>query len=124
MLFVFLVLYAALGVGCIALGVARRTRFAIVCGFVAVILAAASLLVWILYAAGVSHWTVSTLQVLLSPMPESLVEPGSLESTTQATGAPTLAFAAIELIVAIVLWAIPIVGIVAASRAPRHAPTT
>ncbi|HEX5727827.1 hypothetical protein [Microbacterium sp.] len=124
MLLVFLVLYAALGVGCVAHGVARRTRTAIVCGTVTLALAAGSLVVLILYAAGADHWTVAVLQALLSPMPESLVQPGTFDAATQGTGIPVVVFAVIELIVAIALWAIPVFGIIVASRAPRREPTT
>ncbi|GAA3211120.1 hypothetical protein [Microbacterium terregens] len=119
MLFVFLALYVALGVGCIVVGVTRRKRSAVVCGISAVAIAAASLVAWILYTSGATHWTTSALQALLSPMPESLVQPGSLEPTGRGIGVPGFAIAAFELVVSIVIWAIPVLGIVAATRAPR-----
>jgi predicted phage tail protein len=121
MLFVFLALYVALGIGCVVVGAVRHRRSAIVCGVVAIAVAVSSLVVWLLSTAGASHWTVSVLQMLLSPMPESVLEPGSVEDATQSSGVPVFAFATLELIVAIALWAIPVLGLVAATRAPRPA---
>ena len=118
MLFVFLAVYSGLGVGSVVAGVRRRTPVAVTLGIIALALAAASLLVWCLYALGASHWSVSVLQALLSPMPESLVQPETLADA--APGVPTIGLAAIELIVAIGLWAVPIAGLVAAGRAPRR----
>lgn len=118
MLFVFLALYVALGVGCLVLGIRRRTQAAVVCGVIAVTLAAASFVVWILYSAGATHWTVSLLQALLSPMPESLLAPESLDAA-DGSGLSALVTATLELIAAIALWAVPILGIIVAERAPR-----
>jgi hypothetical protein len=122
MLFVFLALYCALGVWCIVAGARRGRRSAVVCGVIAVAIALVSFAVWVLSALGASHWTVSLLQVLLSPMPESVLQPDSLDAATQGAGVPVFAFAALELIVAIVLWAVPIFGLIIASRSPRTEP--
>jgi hypothetical protein len=119
MLFVFLALYAALALASLISGLKRRRRTAVVCGIVALFLAAASFLVWILFTLGASHWSVSLLQALLSPMPESLVQPESLEPATNGFGVSGFALAASELIVCILLWAIPILGLVSAGRVPR-----
>lgn len=124
MLFVFLALYVALGIGCVVGGVRRHSRTALVCGIVAVALAVVSLVVWLLSSAGASHWTVSVLQLLLSPMPESLLQPDSLGDTTLGSGIPVFVIATVELVVAIALWALPILGIVAASRSPKTPLTT
>lgn len=121
MLFVFLALYIALGVGCVVMGIVRTSRTARVCGIVTLALASASLLVGALYAAGSTHWTLSLLQVLLSPMPESVLEPQSVTDATQGLGIPVIALSTAELIVAIALWAVPVIGLVAADRAPRSA---
>jgi len=121
MLFVFLALYIALGVGCVVMGIVRLSRTARVCGIVTLALASASLLVGALYAAGSTHWTLSLLQVLLSPMPESVLEPQSVTDATQGLGIPVIALSTAELIVAIALWAVPVIGLVAAGRAPRSA---
>jgi hypothetical protein len=121
MLFLFLALYVALGVGCVVMGIVRTSRMALVCGVVTLVLAAASLLVGALYAAGSTHWTLSVLQVLLSPMPESVLEPQSVSDATQGLGIPVIALSAAELVVAIALWAVPVIGLVAAGRAPRRA---
>jgi isoprenylcysteine carboxyl methyltransferase (ICMT) family protein YpbQ len=118
MLFVFLALYVALGIGCIVAGIRRRARAAVTSGVVALALAAASLLVWILSTLGSSHWSVSILQILLSPMPESLVEPAAFAEV--APGIPSITLATIELVVAIGLWLIPVFGLVAAGRSPRR----
>ena len=93
------------------------------CGVVAIAVAVSSLLVWLFATAGASHWTVSVLQMLLSPMPESVLEPGAVQDATAGGGIPVFAFATLELIVAIALWAIPVLGLVAATRAPRTAST-
>ena len=119
MLFVFLALYVALGIGSIVVGVRSRSRTALICGIFAVGLSVASLAVWLLSEMGASHWSVSLLEALLSPMPESLLQPDSLDDATAGSGLPTLALAALELIVAIALWAIPVLGLVAASRARK-----
>ncbi|HWM17242.1 MAG TPA: hypothetical protein VNP97_11715 [Microbacterium sp.] len=121
MLFVFLALYFALGVACIFLGATRRRTAALTCGIVAVALAVGSLVVWILYELGASHWTVSMLQVLLSPLPETLLDPGSFSASADGSGLPVVVVATLELIVAVLLWAIPIVGIALATRAERGA---
>jgi hypothetical protein len=120
MLFVFLALYVALAVGCVVAGIRRRVRPAVALGIVALALAAASLLVWVLYALGASHWSVAFLQTLLSPMPESLVAPDAFADV--APGVPSIALATIELIAAIGLWIIPVLGLVAAGRSPRRPP--
>jgi hypothetical protein len=122
MLFVFLALYFALGVVCIVLGTTRGKRSALACGIVTVSLALASLVVWILYVSGVSHWSVGMLDVLLSPMPEALLQPEALTPAAEGSGLPTFAIATLELIVAIILWAIPVWGIVVGSSAPRRRP--
>ncbi|MCR2763528.1 hypothetical protein NQ152_08390 [Microbacterium sp. zg.B48] len=119
MLFVFLALYVALGIGCIAVGIIRSKRSAVACGIIAVAIAAGSLIAWILYVAGATHWTISALQAVLSPMPESLVQPDSLESTGQGIGVPVFAVVVLELIVSTAIWAIPVLGIVSATRAPQ-----
>ncbi len=67
MLLVFLGLYVVLAVGSLVMGVRSRSRRALVCGLVALGFAAASALVSAVYAAGVTHWTVSVLDLLLSP---------------------------------------------------------
>lgn len=121
MLFVFLSLYVALGVGCLAMGMVRSSRTALVCGIVTLALAASSILVGSLYAAGSTHWTLSVLQLLLSPMPESVLEPQSVTDATQGIGIPVIALSAAELVVAIALWAVPVIGLVAAGRATRRA---
>ena len=121
MLFVFLALYIALGVGCLVMGIARRSRTATVCGIVTLALAASSILVGALYAAGTPHWTLSVLQILLSPMPESVLEPASVTDATQGIGIPVIVLSAAELVVAIALWAVPVIGLVFAGRAARDA---
>ena len=123
MLFLFLALYVALGIGSVVAGIRSRSRTALMCGIVALALAAASLAVWLLSAIGTSHWSVSLLQTLLSPMPESLFQPGSFDDASAGSGVPVFAVAMMELIVAIALWAIPALGLVAASRAPGTPPT-
>ncbi|SFS07573.1 hypothetical protein SAMN04487846_2255 [Microbacterium sp. cf046] len=122
MLFVFLALYVALGIGCIVLGARRHKRLSVICGVVALALALASLVVWVLSSIGTAHWSVDFLESLLSPMPESLLDPGSLQDASQGGGVPVIVLAVIELIVAIGLWAIPGLGLVAAGRAPRTEP--
>ncbi|MET0829596.1 MAG: hypothetical protein ABWY26_08760 [Microbacterium sp.] len=121
MLFVFLALYVVLGIGCVVVGVRSHSRTALICGIFTLGLAVVSFAVWLLSEMGASHWSVSLLEALLSPMPESLLQPDSLGEATAGSGVPTLAIAALELIVAIVLWAIPVLGLVVASRA-RQAP--
>lgn len=121
MLFVFLALYVALGVGCLVMGIMRRSRTALVCGTVTLALAVLSILVGAVYAAGATHWTLSVLQLLLSPMPESVLEPQSVTDATQGIGIPVIALSAAELVVAIGLWTVPVAGLVAAGRAPRRA---
>ncbi len=118
MLLLFLALYVALGIGCVVAGVRRHARTSVVLGIVALVLAAASLAVAALYALGATHWSVSLLQMLLSPMPESLVQPDSFADA--APGVPSIVIATAELMVAIGLWAIPVVGLVAAGKAPRQ----
>ena len=120
MLFLFLGLYVALGVGCVVMGIARASRTALVCGIVTLVLASASILVGALYAAGSTHWTLSVLQLLLSPMPESVLEPQSVTDATQGLGIPVIALSSAELVVAIALWAVPVIGLVAAGRAQRR----
>jgi hypothetical protein len=118
MLFLFLALYVALGIGCVVAGVRRHSRVSVILGTVTLVLAAASLAAGALYALGATHWSVSLLQMLLSPMPESLVQPDSFADA--APGVPSIVIAATELIVAIGLWAIPVLGLVSAGRAPRR----
>lgn len=120
MLLVFVGLYVILGVVSVMMGIAKRSRRAVVCGFVALALAAASVLVGAMYAAGVTHWTVSVLSLLLSPLPESVLQPQSLADAGTTIGVPVIALSATELIVAIALWAVPITGIVAAGRTTRR----
>jgi len=103
------------------MGIVRTSWTARVCGIVTLALASASILVGALYAAGSTHWTLSLLQVLLSPMPESVLEPQSVTDATQGLGIPVIALSTAELIVAIALWAVPVIGLVAADRAPRSA---
>jgi hypothetical protein len=121
MLVIFLGLYIALGVGCLVMGIMRSSRTALVCGIVTLALAATSVLVGALYAAGSTHWALSVLQILLSPMPESVLEPQSVTDATQGIGVPVIALSAAELVVAIALWAVPVIGLVAAGRATRRA---
>ena len=121
MLVIFLGLYIALGVGCLVMGLIRSSRTALVCGIVTLALAATSLLVGALYAAGSTHWTLSVLQLLLSPMPESVLEPQSVTNATQGIGIPVIALSAAELVVAIALWSVPVIGLIAAGRATRRA---
>ncbi|HWM15681.1 MAG TPA: hypothetical protein VNP97_03740, partial [Microbacterium sp.] len=66
-------------------------------------------------------WTVSLLQVLLSPLPETLLDPGSFSASADGSGLPVVVVATLELIVAVLLWAIPIIGIALATRAERGA---
>jgi hypothetical protein len=120
MLFLFLALYVALGVGCVVMSIVRASRTALVCGIVTLVLASASLLVGALYAAGSTHWTLSVLQLLLSPMPESVLEPQSVSDATQGLGIPVIALSTAELVVAMALWAVPVIGLVAAGRAQRR----
>lgn len=119
MLFVFLAVYIALGIGCLVMGITRTSRTALACGIVTLALATASLVVGALYAAGSTHWSLSVLQVLLSPMPESVLEPQSVTDATQGLGIPVIALSTAELLVAIALWAVPVIGLIAAGRAPR-----
>ncbi len=77
------------GSGWVLGGVRRHARAAATLGVVTLALAAASLGVWTLYALGASHRSVSVLQLLLSPMPESLVQPAAL-SETAGVFAPSL----------------------------------
>lgn len=121
MLVVFLALYVALGVGCLVIGIVRSSRTALVCGIVTLVLAAASLLVGALYATGTTHAALSVLQLLLSPMPESVLEPQSVSDATQGIGIPVIALSAAELVVAVALWAVPVIGLVAAGRARSRA---
>jgi hypothetical protein len=118
MLLVFLALYVTLGIGCLVSGIRRHARTAVTLGFVTLTLAVAFLVVWTLYVFGATHWTISLLQALLSPMPESLVEPEALSGLP--IGLPTLAVAAIELVIAVGLWAIPVIGLVVAGRSPSR----
>jgi hypothetical protein len=119
MLFVFLALYVALGIACVVMGVVRHRRVSVLLGVIALGLALVSFVVWLLSELGSTHWSVSMLEVLLSPMPESLLDPTSLEPATQG-GVPNALIAAAELIVALILWAIPVLGLVFAGRGSRR----
>lgn len=121
MLLVFLGLYVVVAVGSLVMGVRRRSRRAVVCGLIALGFAAASALVSGLYAAGVTHWTVSVLDLLLSPLPESVLQPQSVTETVEGLGVPVIVLSAVELIVAIALWAVPVTGLVAASGVAARA---
>lgn len=116
MLFVFLVLYVVLGMSSLVLGMRRTSRRAIVCGIIALALALVSLGVWALSLVGGDHWLVSFLQLLLSPMPETLTEPGSLTRVNAGSGIPVAVIALTELIGSIIIWAIPVLGLVAAGH--------
>lgn len=121
MLLVFLGLYVVLAGGSLVMGVRSRSRRALVCGLVALGFAAASALVSAVYAAGVTHWAVSVLDLLLSPLPESVLEPQSVTETVAGLGVPVIVMSTVELVVAIALWAVPVTGIVAASRTGSRA---